>query len=339
MPKMQATTIKPQSYQTFIYKSGGSQSGNRYSSWSDLMTAITKQEGDKTIVFEQDETIPAGSWNLDYVTLRGNGQEYNAGGYTLTFGDNTTISSWKNPSFNSLLLKSTSTTGHICTFTYAFNLLCDTVSNVQSSSSYEFFASSYAGQNIIFLRNSARWSLVGGSTKALFKFTGSAFGQTVIMSRGDGSVVQNNTFTSTNAQVRLDIIGSVNQNLASYPSTHSGFTTGFFLPLTLTNVAALAYYTKTKAVADSPYTLLSEDGYLRANAVGGNMTINLPAAVGNGRLVSIKKIDSSANTVTIDGSGSETIDGATTYVLTTQYQGVQIIDCASGVWDIITKVS
>ena len=335
MPK--ATTIKPQSYDVFIYKSTGSQVGNRYSSWSDLMTAITKQEGDKIIVFEQDETIPSGSWNLDYVTLKGNGLEYNAGGYTLTFGDSTTISSWKNPSFNSLLLKSTSTTGHICTFTYGFNLLCDTVSNVQSSSSYEFFASSYAGQNIITVRNSARWLLVGGSTKELFKFTGSAFAQQVILLRGDGAVVQNNTLSSTNSQILIDIIGSVNQNLASYPSTHSGFTTGFFLPLTLTNVAALAYYTKTKAVADSPYTLLSEDGYLRANAVGGNMTVNLPAAVGNGRLVTVTKTDTSAYTVTLDGNGSETIDGATTKVLTLPNESIQMIDAAAGVWETINN--
>lgn len=339
MPKTLATTIKKQSYDVFIYKSTGSQVGNRFNNWANLMTAIARQEGAKTIYFEQDETIPAGSWNLDYVTLKGNGLEYNAGGYTLTFGDNTTISSWLNPSFNSLLLKSTSTTGHICTFTYAFNLLCDTVSNVQSSSSYEFFASSYAGQNIIALRNSARWSLVGGSTKALFKFTGSAFGQQVILSRGDGSVVQNNTLSSTNSQILIDIIGSVNQNLASYPITNTGFTAGATVLLTLTNISATGYYPQTKAVADSPYTLTSETGYLRCNAVGGNMTVNLPAAIGNGRLVTIKKIDSSTNTVTIDGSGTETIDGATTYILNTQYQGVQIIDCASGVWDIITKVS
>lgn len=331
--------LRKQSHSVFIYNSSGAQSGNRYTSWSDLMTAITKQEGAKTIFFEQDETIPAGSWNLDYVLLRGNGQEYNAGGYTLTFGDNTTISSWLVPGFNSLLLKSTSTTGHICTFTSAFSLLCDTVSNVQSSSSYEFFASSYAGQNIIALRNSARFQLVGGSTKALFKFTGSAMAQTVILSRGDGAVVTANTLSNTNSQILVDIIGSVNGNNAVYPITNSGFTAGFFLPLTLTNISATAFYVKTKAVADSPYTLLSEDGYLRCNAVGGNMTVNLPTAYGNGRLVSIKKIDSSANTVTIDGSGSETIDGATTYVLTTQWQGVQFIDAVSGLWEITSKVS
>ncbi len=333
----QATVIKKQSYDVFIYKSTGSQTGNRYNSWADLMTAITKQEGAKTIYFEQDETIPSGAWNLDNVTLRGNGNEYNAGGYTITFGDSTTISSWLNPSFHSLLLKSTSTTGHICTFTTVFVLSCSTVSNVQSSATYEFFASSYAGQNIIALNDSARWSLIGTSI-ALFKFTGSAFAQTVILARGDGSVVNNNTFSSTNSLVRLDIISSVNQNLASYPSTHTGFTTGFFLPLTLTNISAAAYYPITKAVADSPYTLVSEAGYLRCNAVGGAMTVNLPATTGQGRLVTIKKIDSSGNAVTVTRAGSDTIDGATTEVLAAQYDSVQMIDATAGTWEVVSRI-
>lgn len=333
MPR--ATVIKPQSYETFIYKSTGAQLGNRYNSWSDLMTAITKQEGPKTIQFEQDETIPAGAWNLDYVTLKGNGAEYNGGGYTLTFGDNTTISSWLTPGFNSLLLKSTSTTGHICTFTTATTLLAETVSNVQSSATYEYFASSYAGQTVINIRNSARWQLIAG--KPLFKFTGGAFTQQVIISRGDGAVVQNNTLSSTNSQILIDIIGSVNQNLASYPITNTGFTAGATVLLTLTNISATGYYPQTKAVADSPYTLTSETGYLRANAAGGNMTVNLPAAIGNGRLVTVTKTDTSAYTVTLDGSGTETIDGATTKVLTLPNESIQIIDAAAGVWDIINN--
>lgn len=332
MPR--ATVIKPQSYETFIYKSTGAQLGNRYNSWSDLMTAITKQEGPKTIQFEQDETIPAGAWNLDYVTLRGNGNEYNAGGYTLTFGDNTTISSWLTPSFDSLLLKSTSTTGHICTFTTATSLACFNVSNVQSSATYEFFASSYAGQTVITLQDSARWLLIGTSI-ALIKFTGGAYTQQMLLYRSDGAVTTNNTISTTNAQIFIPIIGSVNINNASYPSTHTGMAAGFVLvPLTLTNVSALSYYPQTKAFADTPYTLVSECGYLRCNAVGGNMTVNLPAATGNGRLVTIKKIDASANTVTIDGSGTETIDGALTYVLTAQWHVVQFIDAASGKWEI-----
>ncbi len=336
MPR--ATVLKPQSYETFIYKSTGSQTGNRYNSWSDLMTAITKQEGAKTIQFEQDETIPAGSWNLDYCTLKGNGAEYNAGGYTLTFGDSTTISSWLVPGFHSLLLKSTSTTGHICTFTGSFSLLVDTVANVQSSSSYEFFASSYAGQNIIAIRNSGRWSLVGGSTKALFKFTGAAYGQQVILSRGDGAVIQANTLSATNTQILIDIIGSVNQNLATYPITNTGFTAGVFIKLGLTNISALNYYTQTKAVADSPYTLVSECGYLRCDASGGAMTVNLPATIGNGRLVTIKKIDSSGNAVTVTRAGSDTIDGATTESLAAQYDSVQMIDATVGTWEVTSRI-
>ena len=331
MPK--ATVLKPQAYDVFIYNSSGSQSGNRYNNWSNLMTAITKQEGAKTIYFEQDETIPAGAWNLDYVTLKGNGLEYNAGGYTLTFGDSTTISSWLVPSFNSLLLKSTSTTGHICTFTGAFNLICDTVTNVQSSSSYEFFASSYAGQNIIGLRNSARWLLVGGSTKALFKFTGSAFGQQVILARGDGSVVQNNTMSSTNTQIYIDIVSSVNQNLANYPATHSAFSVGAGVYLTLTNISATAYYPLTKTSSDSPYTLASEAGLLLCNTASGSITVNLRAEMGNGRLVTIVKT-SASNTLTLDGNASETINGATTYAMTADNAVVQIVDGASGKWYI-----
>lgn len=338
MSKTQATVIKPQSYDTFIYKSTGGQSGNRYNSWSALMTAIAKQEGAKTIFFEQDETIPAGSWNLDYVTLRGNGNEYSKGGYTVTFGDNTTISSWLVPDFHSLLLKSTSTTGHICTFTVATSMTDRVVSNIQSSSSYEFFASSYAGQNIIAVQDSGRWSLIGGSTKELMKFTGGAFAQTVIVSRGDGATVQNNTLSSTNAQVRLDIIGSVNQNLANFPSTHTNFTTGFFLPLALTNISAAAFYTVSITNAASPYTLVSEAGYLRCDATSGNITVNLPASIGLGRLVTIKKIDSSANTVTITRAGSDTIDGANTEVLTTQYDSVQMIDAVAGKWDVTSRI-
>ena len=44
-----------------------------------------------------------------------------------------------------------------------------------------------------------------------------------------------------------------------------------------------------------------------------DITVTLPAASGiAGRTYYIKKINSSTNTVTIDGNGSETIDGATT---------------------------
>ena len=60
-----------------------------------------------------------------------------------------------------------------------------------------------------------------------------------------------------------------------------------------------------------------------ADAVGGAFSVSLPTAVGReGFNYAVKKIDSSANAVTIDPAGAETIDSAATISLTTQNEGV-----------------
>lgn len=75
--------------------------------------------------------------------------------------------------------------------------------------------------------------------------------------------------------------------------------------------------------------------FIRADATSNNITVNLPAASGRaGRMYIVKKVDSSANTVTIDANASETIDGATTVVLTTQYE-VQRLVCNGTNWDLV----
>jgi len=61
------------------------------------------------------------------------------------------------------------------------------------------------------------------------------------------------------------------------------------------------------------------------NATSGAVTLTLPTAVGNGASFIIKKTDSSANIVTIDGASSETIDGDLTYKLYDQYNYVEIV--------------
>lgn len=58
---------------------------------------------------------------------------------------------------------------------------------------------------------------------------------------------------------------------------------------------------------------------------GGAFTVALPTAVGiEGRIFIIKKIDSSALAVTVDGNGTETIDGALTQVISTQHNSFTI---------------
>lgn len=95
---------------------------------------------------------------------------------------------------------------------------------------------------------------------------------------------------------------------------------------------------KTITSGDSPYTAGDETTIL-ANAASGAITVNLPAASGVAdQVYTIKKTDAS-NDVTIDGNGSETIDGATTATLSNQYEFYTIISDGSN-WHITgTNVS
>lgn len=57
-----------------------------------------------------------------------------------------------------------------------------------------------------------------------------------------------------------------------------------------------------------------------ADATGGSFTITLPTAVGfNGLVISIKRINSGTNTVTIATTSSQTIDGDLTQILNAQW--------------------
>lgn len=89
-----------------------------------------------------------------------------------------------------------------------------------------------------------------------------------------------------------------------------------------------AYVTKTGA-----YTATNDDYII--DCTSGSFTVTLPASSGRtGRILIIK--NSGAGTITVDGNASETIDGATTYSLATQYATVQIVSDGTN-WKIISK--
>jgi hypothetical protein len=87
------------------------------------------------------------------------------------------------------------------------------------------------------------------------------------------------------------------------------------------------------------YTATEDDYTIRVNAVGGAITITLPdSALARIRkkIYVIKKIDSSANKVTIDGHSTQTIDGVQTTDLITQHETL-IIQSDGTNWRIIGK--
>jgi hypothetical protein len=83
------------------------------------------------------------------------------------------------------------------------------------------------------------------------------------------------------------------------------------------------------------YTPGAADYAILANANGAAFTVTLPSAVTYiNKVYVIKKIDASAHVVTITTSSSQTIDGATTYMLNSQYQSIQVVSNGTN-WYII----
>lgn len=114
------------------------------------------------------------------------------------------------------------------------------------------------------------------------------------------------------------------------PFTIGGWTFGS--DLTLTGTGGVGFPIRT---VSTDITAQATDHTILVNATSANRTVTLPAVATNAkRRYEIKKIDASANTVTIDGNASETIDGTTTKVLTTQYQSVAI-HCDGATWWIV----
>lgn len=84
----------------------------------------------------------------------------------------------------------------------------------------------------------------------------------------------------------------------------------------------------------STYTATLSDYVILCDATSAAFTVTLPLAA-NGKIeYNIKKIDSTANAVTVDGNGTETIDGALTQVIGVQYNSMMIVSDLSN-WYII----
>ncbi len=77
------------------------------------------------------------------------------------------------------------------------------------------------------------------------------------------------------------------------------------------------------ATKTADYAVTTADSTLLGDATLANIAFTLPAAAAaTGYIFTFKKVDASANTVTV--SGAQNIDGQASYILTTQYAAMQI---------------
>ena len=88
---------------------------------------------------------------------------------------------------------------------------------------------------------------------------------------------------------------------------------------------------------DSPYApgVPAFEVLITVDASGGAVTVNLPTVANwSNKVIRIKKIDSSANAVTINANGTETIDGAASQSLAAQYDSINITSDGVNAWII-----
>jgi hypothetical protein len=81
------------------------------------------------------------------------------------------------------------------------------------------------------------------------------------------------------------------------------------------------------------YSVGASEGFIAAaSSAGADIAVNLPQAAGSGRALVIVKTDANAHNVVVTASGSDTINGAATVNLSSQYQALRIVDAAAGEW-------
>jgi hypothetical protein len=89
--------------------------------------------------------------------------------------------------------------------------------------------------------------------------------------------------------------------------------------------------------ATSSQTIRNDIYYVRVDSTSGDVTITLPYATGHaGKQITVEKISSDANTVTLATLGSDTINGSATKTASSQYDFWTVIADGSTKWEIIS---
>lgn len=88
----------------------------------------------------------------------------------------------------------------------------------------------------------------------------------------------------------------------------------------------------TNRVTVSGNHLVTTERTVFADASSGPILVTIPVASGTTRFITIIKKDNIANDVVVSGSGSSTINGASTVTLTNQYDYVTVTNDGEDLW-------
>lgn len=147
---------------------------------------------------------------------------------------------------------------------------------------------------------------VGAALTLAGGISGTGSGGNVLIQTGDTSLT-----------TRVTVLPSGNVGIATTPTSrfHAFGSSAFRLQTVTGNTTA------------------GDQTFINVDASGGAVTITLPTSVGiSDRVYYIKKIDSSSNYVTIQTTGGQTLDGATSFQLKIGYEAIMVVSDGSNWW-------
>ena len=99
-------------------------------------------------------------------------------------------------------------------------------------------------------------------------------------------------------------------------------------------------WTTVSKTSSYPIVEADRDKLIRADATSGTLTVTLIAAAtaGDGFMLAVKKVDSSANAVVIDANSTETIDGELTISLNNQNE-VAVLISNGTLWNVVNSAA
>jgi len=166
------------------------------------------------------------------------------------------------------------------------------------------------------------------TTSGTLTITNTAPDQTVSLTGGTG-------ISTSGTYPNFTITNSSPDQVVSISSGTGISVSGTYPSFTITNTGGGGSSAYTVVTKTSLYTETATSGevIILCDTTSGGFTVNLPSAVSNTAKITIKKIAGS-NNLTIDGNGSQTIDGGLTATLVRIYESITLISDNAN-WHII----
>lgn len=299
----QGLSYKYQQYTYYIYNSTATPAGSTYASWSSLITEINNQGNPPTVILLTNplgETLPAGNYNLDNITLWGNGVGVFAGGPFTYLADGFVATSWDNGGLdNSITMVSTSSTA-VLTLSGSQTFTLERSSLIGSSNA-PIFSQAAGGTVFIFRVNNG--SAAYGSTLAFNPiFSLNDAGSTLLLIAGSSNSNLDNNIVTGTAGTLQRIISDASAAPDAYTNTDSGFS-GTVSNDQLPNVANIKgpFYVKLRSYTSTttPSIVLSTYDGMSMSALAGDMTLSISGTPYNGQLLTLRiKDDGTSRTLT-----------------------------------------